>query len=88
MKLTHALTNYFGLNRTTSSHTYWSTLPACGGSKSLGCLDLNYSAECTSDFVQWAPVPDQGSGAQRSFTVPVTPGEKCFIRLRVSQAAP
>ena len=31
--------------------------------------------------------PDQSSGAHRRFTIPVTPGEKCFIRLRVSQSA-
>ena len=47
--------------------------------------DLNYTAECTSDFVQWLAVPNQGSGSQRSFIVPVTPGQNCFMRLRVSQ---
>ncbi len=47
--------------------------------------DVNYTAECTSDFLQWLPVPNQGSGSQRSFTVPITPGQNCFMRLRVNQ---
>jgi hypothetical protein len=47
--------------------------------------DLNYTAECTSDFVKWLPVPNQGSGLQRSITVPITPGQNCFMRLRISQ---
>ncbi len=47
--------------------------------------DLNYTAECTNDFVKWLPVPNQGSGLQRSITVPITPGQNCFMRLRISQ---
>ena len=53
-----------------------------------GIGDLNYTAGCTSYCVQWAPVPDQSSGAHRRFTIPVTPGVKGFISLRVSPSAP
>ena len=67
--------------RTSSGLTLGFTVPA-------GISNLIYTAECTSDFVQWAPVPDQGTGAQRRFTIPVNPGAKCFIRLRVSQSPP
>ena len=59
-----------------------------GFTVSSSIRDLNYMAECTSNFTQWEPVADQGSGAQRSFTIPVTLGERCFIRLRVRQSAP
>ena len=50
-----------------------------------GITDLNYTAECTSDLLSWQPVPNQGQGSQRAFTVAVTPGQKCYLRLRVSQ---
>jgi hypothetical protein len=53
-----------------------------------GITDVIYTAERTSGFVQWAPVPDQGTGAQHRFTIPVNPGTKSFIRLRVSQSPP
>lgn len=45
VKLSYALTDYFGLNNTTSGYAYWSTLPARGDSKGTTYLDLNYSAD-------------------------------------------
>ena len=45
VKLSYALTDYFGLNNTTSGYAYWSTLPARGDSKGSTYLDLNYSVD-------------------------------------------
>jgi len=45
VKLSYALTDYFGLNNTTSGYAYWSTLPARGDSKGTTYLDLNYTAD-------------------------------------------
>ncbi len=50
-----------------------------------GINGLTYSAECTSNLAVWTPVPNTGSGTQRIFTVPVIPGQKCLMRLRVTQ---
>ncbi len=53
-----------------------------------GITDLSYTAECTTDFVNWIPVANQGTGSQRLFTVPVVSGQNCFLRLRVTQQLP
>ena len=50
-----------------------------------GRNDLLYTAECTSDFSAWAPVANHGTADRPSFSVPVTSGVNCFMRLRVSQ---
>ena len=42
-KLSYAVTDYFGLNSTTSSYGYFNALPARGNSKGTTYLDLNYS---------------------------------------------
>ncbi len=44
-KLSYAMTDYFGLNSTTSGYAYWSALPARGESKGTTYLDLNYNAD-------------------------------------------
>ena len=44
-KLSYAMTDYFGLNRTTAGYAYWSALPARGASKGTSYLDLNYNAD-------------------------------------------
>jgi len=44
-KLSYAMTDYFGLNSSTSGYAYWSALPARGDSKGTTYLDLNYSAD-------------------------------------------
>ena len=44
-KLSYAVTDYFGLNSTTSGYAYWNALPARGDSKGTTYLDLNYSAD-------------------------------------------
>ena len=48
VKLSYALTDYFGLNSTTSGYAYWSALPARGESKGTSYLDLNYNADLGS----------------------------------------
>lgn len=53
-----------------------------------GLTDVNYTAECSSDLINWTPVSNSGTGSQRRFSVPVTPGQKCLIRLRVTQQGP
>jgi len=45
VKLSYALTDYFGLNSTTSGYAYWSAFPARGDSKGTSYLDLNYNAD-------------------------------------------
>jgi hypothetical protein len=50
-----------------------------------GIADLAYGAECTTDFLTWTPVPNTGTAGNPAFTVPLSGGPKCFIRLRVSQ---
>ena len=50
-----------------------------------GINDLSYAAECTSDMQTWLPVVNTGTGKRRTFTVPLIPGQKCFVRLKVSQ---
>ena len=50
-----------------------------------GITDLNYAAECTTDMSAWRPVANSGSPARPVFTVPLSTGPKCFIRLRISQ---
>ncbi len=47
--------------------------------------DLTYAAECSADLIRWEPVPNTGAGNQRRFAIPLTPGENCLIRLRVTQ---
>ena len=42
-KLSYAVTDYFGLNNTTSGYAYFNALPARGSSKGTTYLDLNYS---------------------------------------------
>ncbi len=83
----------FGLTPTApNSHAALPQPVTTGGRLALGftipagVADLVYGAECTTDFVFWQPVPNTGTGSQRNFSVPVTPGQKCFMRLRVSQA--
>ncbi len=44
-KLSYAVTDYFGLNSSTSGYAYWSALPARGDSKGTTYLDLNYNAD-------------------------------------------
>jgi uncharacterized protein (TIGR02001 family) len=44
-KLSFAVTDYFGLNSSTSGYAYWNSLPARGDSKGSTYLDLNYSAD-------------------------------------------
>ena len=44
-KLSYAMTDYFGLNSSTSGYAYWSALPARGDSKGTTYLDLNYNAD-------------------------------------------
>ncbi|MES2878033.1 MAG: TorF family putative porin [Pseudomonadota bacterium] len=44
-KLSYAVTDYFGLNSSTSGYAYWSALPARGDSKGTSYLDLNYTAD-------------------------------------------
>jgi uncharacterized protein (TIGR02001 family) len=44
-KLSYAMTDYFGLNSTTSGYAYWSALPARGDSKGTSYLDLNYNTD-------------------------------------------
>jgi hypothetical protein len=39
----------------------------------------------TAGIVNGLPAPNQGNGPQQSFTGPITPGQKSFMRLRVSQ---
>ncbi len=53
-----------------------------------GISDLNYTAESSLDCVNWTPVANQALGLQRLFTVPVTSGQNCFLRLRVTQQIP
>lgn len=53
-----------------------------------GVSDIQYTAECTSDFQTWQPVANQGTGPARVFRIPVTPGTNCFMRLRVNQVVP
>src|SRR5450830_2198453 len=48
VKLSYALTDYFGLNSTTSGYAYWSALPARGDSKGTSYLDLNYNTDLGS----------------------------------------
>jgi uncharacterized protein (TIGR02001 family) len=49
VKLSYALTDYFGLNSTTAGYAYWAALPATRGeSKGTSYLDLNYSADLGS----------------------------------------
>jgi hypothetical protein len=50
-----------------------------------GIRDLVYGAECSSDLLSWSVLPNSGSGANVSFAVPVAAGEKCYLRLKVSQ---
>jgi len=49
-KLSYAMTDYFGLNSTTSGYAYWSALPARGNSKGTSYLDLNYNADLGNQF--------------------------------------
>jgi uncharacterized protein (TIGR02001 family) len=44
-RLSYAMSDYFGLNSTTSGYAYWSALAARGGSKGTSYLDLNYSVD-------------------------------------------
>jgi uncharacterized protein (TIGR02001 family) len=44
-KLSYAMTDYFGLNSTTSGYAYWSALPARGDSKGTSYIDLNYNPD-------------------------------------------
>lgn len=50
--------------------------------------DMEYGAECTTDLTNWQPVSNQGTASQRTYTIPVLPGQKCFMRLKVSQMLP
>ena len=50
-----------------------------------GITDLTYKAECTTNFSAWTPVANSGSAASPVFTVPVTAGPACFMRLRIAQ---
>ena len=50
-----------------------------------GINDLNYSAEFSTNFSSWLPVTNSGTGNRRTFAMPVVPGEKCFMRLKVVQ---
>ena len=50
-----------------------------------GVADVLYTAECTGNFVTWSPVVNSGTGNRRTFSIPVTPGEKCFMRLKATQ---
>ena len=50
-----------------------------------GISDLSYGAECTTDLSAWRPVSNTGTAGKPSFTVPLSNGPKCFIRIRVSQ---
>lgn len=44
-KFSYALTDYFGLNGTTSGYAYWTALPNQGDSKGSNYLDLNYNID-------------------------------------------
>ena len=50
-----------------------------------GINDLDYTAECTTDFNAWLPVTNVGSAHQPVFTVPLGTGPRSFLRLRISQ---
>lgn len=50
--------------------------------------DMEYGAECTSDMNNWQPVTNQGTASQRTYNIPVIPGQKCFMRLKVKQVIP
>ncbi len=85
----------FGLNPTAANPSIalpQAALNAAGLSMDFAIpasiTDLNYTAEWTNDFVHWQPVPNEASGLQRRFTLPVTSGPKAFLRLRVSQMQP
>jgi uncharacterized protein (TIGR02001 family) len=49
-KLSYAMTDYFGLNSTTSGYAYWNSLPARGDSKGTTYLDLNCNADMGNQF--------------------------------------
>ncbi|MDB6069200.1 MAG: SCP-like extracellular protein [Verrucomicrobiales bacterium] len=50
--------------------------------------DMEYGAECTTDMKNWQPVTNQGNASQRTYNIPVVPGQKCFMRLKVNQVIP
>ena len=50
-----------------------------------GINDLIYTAESTTNFSAWLPVGNQGNANRPVFTVPLSTGPKCYMRLRVSQ---
>jgi hypothetical protein len=85
----------FALNPTVANSS--STLPQAVRSSSgltlgfsipAGITGITYGAECSTDLTRWTPVPNIGTGTQRNFTIPIVPGQKCFMRLRVTQAPP
>ncbi len=53
-----------------------------------GPTGLIYSAECSTDLTTWTPLPNSGTGTQRLFTLTLIPGQKCLIRLRITQTVP
>jgi len=64
--------------RNSNSLSLGFTIPA-------GISGITYSAECSTNLTVWTPVPNTGTGSQRTFTVPLTSGQKCLMRLRVTQ---
>ena len=50
VKLSYAITDYFGLNSTTAGYAYFNALPARGSSRGTTYLDLNYNVDLGSQI--------------------------------------
>jgi len=64
--------------------TYNFTIPA----GPTGPTGLTYSGESSTNLATWTPLPSTGTGNQRIFSLPLTPGQKCLMRLRITQTVP
>ena len=73
------------MNTTISLTRKWVPLCLIGLSAFTGILR---AAPATSDLTTWTPLPNSGTGTQRLFTLTLIPGQKCLIRLRVTQTVP
>lgn len=51
-----------------------------------GITGITYTAEKSATLLpgSWTPIADTGAGSQHIFSVPVIPGEKMFVRLKVT----